>query len=178
MRILKEVLQGDNAELQSKLSDFEAANNDMKNLLNSTEIATLFLNKEMNIRRFTDAVIKIFKIRVIDVGRPITELVSDLKYSEMGRDTKKVIKYFNPSQNTINTHYGNWFYMRVTPHRCGDDRIDGLIISFADSITTRKTKDAILIVNAYLRRIIEVNQFLIQMLRYSYQKIVKRQFGK
>ena len=171
-------MQGNNAELQSKLSDFEAANNDMKNLLNSTEIATLFLNKEMNIRRFTDAVIKIFKLQVIDVGRPITELVSDLKYSEMGRDTKKVIKYFNPSQNTINTHCGNWFYMRITPHRCGDDRIDGLIISFADSITTRKTKDAILIVNAYLRRIIEVNQFLIQMLRYSYQKIVKRQFGK
>ena len=66
-RILNEVLQGDNAELQSKLSDFEAANNDMKNLLNSTEIATLYLNKEINIRRFTDTVIKIFKIRIIDV---------------------------------------------------------------------------------------------------------------
>ena len=68
--------------------------------------------------------------------------------------------------------------MKITSHRSMDDRIDGLIISFADSITTRKTKDAILIVNAYLRRIIEVNQFLIQLLRYSYQQIVKRQFGK
>ena len=94
-------MQGDNAELQSKLSDFEAANNDMKNLLNSTEIATLYLNKEINIRRFTDTVIKIFKIRIIDVWRPITELVTDLKYAEKASDTKKIIKYFNPNQNTI-----------------------------------------------------------------------------
>ena len=88
-------MQGNNAELQSKLSDFEAVNNEMKNLLNSTEIATLYLNKEINIRRFTDAVIKIFKIRIIDVGRPITELVSDLKYFEMDRDTKKKLNTLN-----------------------------------------------------------------------------------
>ena len=84
MQSLNEELQTVNAELQSKLSDFEQANNDMKNLLNSTEIATLFLDKEMNIRRFTDAVTKIFKIRVTDAGRPFTDLVSDLKYPEMG----------------------------------------------------------------------------------------------
>jgi two-component system CheB/CheR fusion protein len=68
---LNEELQTVNAELHNKLSDFEQANNDMKNLLNSTEIATLFLDKELNIRRFTDPVTKIFKVRSGDAGRPL-----------------------------------------------------------------------------------------------------------
>ncbi|MFE3847643.1 PAS domain-containing protein [Flavobacterium sp. LB3P45] len=83
MQSLNEELQTVNAELQNKLSDYDQVNNEMKNLLNSTEIAILFLDKRMNIRRFTDAVTNIFKIRVTDAGRSFTHLVSDLKYPEM-----------------------------------------------------------------------------------------------
>jgi two-component system CheB/CheR fusion protein len=91
MQSLNEELQTVNAELQNKLSDFEQANNDMKNLLNSTEIATLFLDKELNIRRFTDPVTKIFKVRSGDAGRPFTDLVNDLNYLIWG-GCRNVIK--------------------------------------------------------------------------------------
>jgi two-component system CheB/CheR fusion protein len=191
MQSLNEELQTVNAELQSKLSDFEQANNDMKNLLNSTEIATLFLDKEMNIRRFTDAVTKIFKIRVTDAGRPFTDLVNDLKYPEMGTDAQKVIKSLAPIQNTIETKDGRWFYVRIMPYRTLDDRIDGLVITFTDITATKKAEEALLIENRYRRlfesakdgililnaesgRIIDVNPFLIEMLGYSYEKFIEK----
>jgi two-component system CheB/CheR fusion protein len=191
MQSLNEELQTVNAELQSKLSDFEQANNDMKNLLNSTEIATLFLDKEMNIRRFTDAVTKIFKVRVTDAGRPFTDLVSDLKYPQMGADAQKVIKNLVPIQNTIETHDGRWFYVRIMPYRTLDDRIDGLVITFTDITANKKAEEALLMENRYRRlfesakdgilildaesgRIIDVNPFLIEMLGYSHEQFVEK----
>ena len=83
MQSLNEELQTLNAELQSKVDDFTRVNNDMKNLLNSTDIATLFLDKELNIRRFTVQAVKIFKLIKSDIGRPFTDLVSDLIYPDL-----------------------------------------------------------------------------------------------
>jgi two-component system CheB/CheR fusion protein len=80
MQSLNEELQTVNAELQAKVDDYSRVNNDMKNLLNSTEIATLFLDKELNIRRFTLQATKIFKLIKSDIGRPFTDQVSDLVY--------------------------------------------------------------------------------------------------
>jgi two-component system CheB/CheR fusion protein len=133
-------LQTVNAELQNKLSDFEQANNDMKNLLNSTEIATLFLDKELNIRRFTDPVMKIFKVRSGDAGRPFTDLVNDLNYPDMGRDARNVIKNLTPIQNTISTKDDRWYNVRMLPYRTLDDRIGGLVITFTDITVSKKQK--------------------------------------
>ena len=83
MQSLNEELQTVNMELQTKVTEFMEANNDMKNLLNSTEIATLFLDKKLNIRRFTDQLTKIIKLRQSDIGRPFTDMVSDLQYPEI-----------------------------------------------------------------------------------------------
>jgi len=92
MQSLNEELQTLNAELQSKVEDFTSVNNDMKNLLNSTEIATLFLDKKLNIRRFTLQAVKIFKLIKSDIGRPFTDLVSDLIYPDLSDDALKVLK--------------------------------------------------------------------------------------
>ena len=90
MQSMNEELQTVNTELQSKINDFIRAEDDMKNLLNSTEIATLFLDKEQNVRRFTDQVTKIFKLRKTDIGRPITDLVNDLRYNALEEDIQDV----------------------------------------------------------------------------------------
>ncbi|MFV7235998.1 PAS domain-containing protein [Flavobacterium sp. ZB4R12] len=90
LQSLNEELQTVNTELQSKLVDFEQANNDMKNLLNSTEIATLFLDKELNIRRFTDPVTKIFKLRAADTKKINVEFISTMYFI----DSHKVIQCF------------------------------------------------------------------------------------
>jgi two-component system CheB/CheR fusion protein len=130
MQSLNEELQTVNAELQSKIDDLSRANNDMKNLLNSTDIATLFLDKELNIRRFTNEATKIFKLIKSDIGRPFTDLVSDLIYPELATDAIEVLRTLVFIQKPIPTKDGRWFSNRIMPYRTFDDRIDGVVITF------------------------------------------------
>jgi len=130
MQSLNEELQTLNAELLSKIEDFTRVNNDMKNLLNSTDIATLFLDKMLNIRRFTDQAVKIFKLIKSDIGRPITDLVSDLIYTELSDDALKVLKTLVFIKKQIPTTDGRWYSIRIMPYRTLDDKIDGVVITF------------------------------------------------
>jgi two-component system CheB/CheR fusion protein len=91
MQSLNEELQTVNAELQSKVEEFSRVDNDMKNLLNSTDIATLFLDKDLKIRRYTNQTTKIFKLIKGDIGRPFTDLVSELAYPELAADAEEVL---------------------------------------------------------------------------------------
>ena len=130
MQILNEELQTVNAELLSKVDDFSRVNNDMKNLLNSTDIATLFLDKDLNIRRYTNQATKIFKLIKSDIGRPFTDQVSDLVYPELATDALEVLRTLVFIQKQITTSDGRWFSTRIMPYRTFDDRIDGLVITF------------------------------------------------
>jgi two-component system, chemotaxis family, CheB/CheR fusion protein len=130
MQSLNEELQTVNVELQSKVDDFARVNNDMKNLLNSTDIATLFLDKELNIRRFTNQATKIFKLIKSDIGRPFTDQASDLIYPGLVEDALEVLQTLVFIQKQIPTKDGRWFTIRIMPYRTFDDRIDGLVITF------------------------------------------------
>jgi two-component system CheB/CheR fusion protein len=191
MQSLNEELQTINAELQSKLIDFEMANNDMKNLLNSTDIATLFLDMDLNIRRFTDPVCKIFKLRISDVGRPFTDLVSELEYPELKLHAQEVIKNLTSIQTKVTTKDAKWFYVKIMPYRTLDDHIDGLVITFTDITLAKKAEEAlnyenrylrlfesatdgILILNAETGKIIDVNPFLIEKLGYSQEQFMEK----
>jgi two-component system CheB/CheR fusion protein len=138
MQSLNEELQTVNAELQSKIGDFELANNDMINLLNSTDIATLFLDKELNIRRFTEQLTKIIKLRTTDVGRPFTDLVNDLKYPEIAIHAREVLRTLVFRETAITTNSASWFNVRIMPYRTFDDKIDGLVITFIDITVAKK----------------------------------------
>jgi len=152
MQSLNEELQTVNIELQSKVSDYARANDDMKNLLNSTEIATLFLDKELNIRRFTDQVTKIFKLRIADVGRPFTDLVTDLQYPEIDAHARQVIKTLTTVETSIATKDGRWYKVRIMPYRTLDDRIDGLVMTFSDITVAKKLEIELQKANDALRK--------------------------
>jgi two-component system CheB/CheR fusion protein len=138
MQSLNEELQTVNAELMVKVDDFARVNNDMKNLLNSTEIATLFLDKELNIRRFTHQVTNIFKLIKSDIGRPFTDLTSDLEYPELSDDAREVLRTLVFLQKEIPSRDGRWFQVRIMPYRTFDDRIDGLVITFINISAHKK----------------------------------------
>ncbi|MEO6246924.1 MAG: chemotaxis protein CheB, partial [Opitutaceae bacterium] len=139
MQSLNEELQSVNTELQSKVDELSLVSDDMKNLLNSTDIATLFLDKELNVRRFTPQATKIIKLIPSDVGRPITDLASELSYPELADDGREVIDTLVAAEKPVGTKDGRWFTVRIMPYRTLDDRIDGLVITFADITTSRTT---------------------------------------
>jgi chemotaxis methyl-accepting protein methylase len=141
MQSLNEELQTVNAELQSKVDELSRVSNDMKNLLNSTDIATLFLDNRLNVQRFTPQAAKLIKLLPSDVGRPVTDLASDLHYPELSADAQEVLRSLVPVEKTIAADDDRWFTARIMPYRTLDDRIDGVVITFVD-ITVAKTLEA------------------------------------
>jgi len=155
MQSLNEELQTVNAELQSKVDEFSRVNNDMKNLLNSTEIATLFLDKDLNIRRFTNQATKIFKLIKTDIGRPFTDQVSDLVYPDLVDDANEVLRTLVFIQKQIPTKDNRWFSIRIMPYRTFDDRIDGLVITFVNNSDFKQLEIG-------LNETEQMNQFFLQ----------------
>lgn len=153
MQSLNEELQTINAELQSKIDDYSRINNDMNNLLNSTDIATLFLDKELKIRRYTPQATKIFKLIKSDIGRPFTDLVSDLIYPELVDDASEVLKTLVFIKKQIPTKDQRWFSIRIMPYRTFEDRIDGLVITFFN-ITDLKQMEEKMNENERMHRLI------------------------
>ncbi len=138
MQSLNEELQTVNHELQAKVDELSWANNDMKNLLNSTEIATLFLDNGLNVRRFTTQTASIIKLIPGDVGRPITDIATDLDYPGLAADVNEVLRTLVFIEKQVTTRDGRWFLVRIMPYRTLENRIDGVVITFSN-ITAAKT---------------------------------------
>ncbi|MDP9037437.1 MAG: PAS domain-containing protein [Myxococcota bacterium] len=133
MQSLNEELQTVNHELQSKVDELSRSNNDMKNLLNSTDIATLFLDSELRVRRFTTPTARIIKLLPIDIGRPITDIVSELDYPDLASDAREVLRTLAFRERQTSTRNGRWFTVRILPYRTLDNVIDGVVIIFTDA---------------------------------------------
>ncbi|MCO5975525.1 chemotaxis protein CheB [Ideonella oryzae] len=138
---MNEELQTINGELQAKLDDLALAQSDMQNLLNSTDIATLFLDNELNVRRFTEQITRVIHLREGDVGRPLSELASTLIYPELYADVKETLRTLAFTEKQIATTDGQWFSVRIMPYRTLSNVIQGAVITFVD-ITTAKALES------------------------------------
>ena len=141
MQSLNEELQTVNHELQAKVDELSQANSDMKNLLNSTDIATLFLDEQLAVRRFTTQTTSIIKLIAGDTGRPITDITTDLDYPQMAADAREVLRTLVFIEKQIATRDGRWFLVRIMPYRTLENRIDGVVITFSN-ITAAKRLEA------------------------------------
>lgn len=141
LQSLNEELQTVNAELQSKVDDLSWVRNDMMNLLNSTEIATVFLDAEMRLRRFTTYATKLFKLIAGDVGRSLSDIATDLDYPELNEDAREVLRTLVFEEKIATTRDGRWYRVRIMPYRTQGNVIDGVVITFTD-ITEIKQLEA------------------------------------
>jgi two-component system CheB/CheR fusion protein len=134
---MNEELQTINVELRSKLEDLALAQSDMQNLLNSTDIATLFLDNALNVRRFTEHITRIIQLREGDIGRPLSDLASTLIYPQLHADAIGTLRTLAFSEKQIATTDGHWYTVRIMPYRTVANVIQGVVITFVD-ITAAK----------------------------------------
>lgn len=130
LRSLNEELTTVNAELESRIEQLSSANDDIKNLLDHTEIATIFLDKDLCIKRFTPKTMHLIHLIPADIGRPIAHIVSNLNYTSLIEDARQVLKTCEPSITEAVDKTGQWYEIKIIPYRTVTDLIDGVIITF------------------------------------------------
>ena len=141
MQSINEELQTVNAEVNSKNDALTRLNSDLKNLLDSTQIATMFLDNALRVKNFTPGMTDIFHLRESDRGRPVTEIVTRLAYDDIVRDVAKVLRDLAIVEREVAMKGADAAYiMRIRPYRRVDNLIDGVVMTFVD-ITERRKAD-------------------------------------
>lgn len=137
LQSINEELQTVNQENRHKVEELSHLSGDLQNLLASTDIATLFLDRELRILRFTPRLSDIFNVRTIDRGRPISDLTHRLGYQNLCEDARAVLDRLVPLEREIADDRKHWYLTRMLPYRSVEDRIEGVVVTFTD-ITQRK----------------------------------------
>jgi two-component system, chemotaxis family, CheB/CheR fusion protein len=140
MQSTNEELVTVNSELQNKVDELSQANNDINNLLASTDIGTIFLDMKLRIKRFTPAMTKIFNLISSDIERPISDITANICYENLFQDTKKVLDTLVKKEVEIKTKDGKWYSMRISPYRTIENVIDGVVITFVDIAEIKKVE--------------------------------------
>jgi two-component system CheB/CheR fusion protein len=156
MQSLNEELQTVNAEQQSKMDELARVNNDMRNLLNSTEIVTVFLDNNLHIRSFTPGADKLFKLLPGDVGRPLSDIVSNLNYPGLAEEAQEVLRKLAFSEKQIDATDGRWFSVRIMPYRTMEDVIAGVVITFSNITAAKALESELRKENARLKELLKV----------------------
>lgn len=137
LQSINEELTTVNQELKSKVEELSHANSDMHNLMDATSIATVFLDRELRITRYTPSAVHLFNLIPTDIGRPLSDLSSQLDYLELAADAQRVLDKLVPVEREVGQAGGGWYLARLVPYRTIEDRIAGVVFSFID-ITERK----------------------------------------
>ena len=114
--------------------------NDLNNLLNSTDVATLFLDRNLCIRWFTPSMKTLLELLPSDIGRPMSHFAQRFKGGDLLEDARKVLERLLPSDIEVVDDLGRWYIRRILPYRSDDDRIDGVAVTFTE-ITDRKRRE-------------------------------------
>jgi two-component system CheB/CheR fusion protein len=161
LQSVNEELQTVNNELKSKLDEISRSHSDLENLMGSTEIAMLFLDRELRIRHYTPDMQKLFNIMPSDRGRPIRHLTHTLQYDEFLKDAEEVLRTLVPIEREVRGEGGGWFLLRMRPYRTTEDRIDGVIFTFVDITRLKQAESDLVELNATLEeRVLERTQEL------------------
>lgn len=141
LQSLNEELSTVNNQLEEKVSEVEASNNDLSNLLRSTNIATVFLDTDLCIRRFTPATRDLMRIIDTDVGRPIDDLAPRVNDPGLYRDAARVLDKLQPLEAAVENDEGQHFIRRIQPYRTADNKIEGVVVTFADVTSLRRAAE-------------------------------------
>ncbi len=154
LQSINEELQSVNQELKNRVEELSGSNSDLRNLMASTSIATIFLDREMKIMRYTPPAVEIFNFIPTDVGRPLSDLTHRMEYPEIVNHARRVLANLVPVEHEIHAE-GRWFLTRLQPYRTIDDHIAGVVLTFVDITQRKRTEEALAESGELLRRILE-----------------------
>ncbi|MEI8200249.1 MAG: chemotaxis protein CheB [Eubacteriales bacterium] len=193
LQSINEELSTVNTELQVRVHDLSQISNDMNNLLAGTNIATVFLDYQMKIMRFTPAATQIINLIIADVGRPVSHIASNLVgYNQLTADVQIVLDTLIPREVQVQTKEGKWFNMIIQPYRTVDNVIEGAVITFVDITDVKLARDqldisetryrtlfetaqeGILILHGDTGKIQNVNPYLSEILGYSENQFLEK----
>jgi two-component system CheB/CheR fusion protein len=129
-----------NLELKSKVDETTKANDDLQNFLAATEIAIIFVNRNICIKRYSKPASRLFNIISSDVGRPLPDITHRLQYSELVQDIQQVFDKLQPNEREVQSNDGEWYIARFLPYRTASDHIEGIVLTFMN-ISRRKAAE-------------------------------------
>ena len=156
LQSVNEELQTVNGELAHRVNELGRANSDLKNLLESTQIATVFLDNDLRVKSFTPSVIDIFHLIETDLGRPITHIAARIAYPELEDDVRRVLRTLGPVEREVGDPAGEARYLlRILPYRSLDNYIAGAVLTFLDITATFRAEAQADAANRRMREILD-----------------------
>lgn len=194
LQSINEELSTVNSELQVNVHDLSQANNDMNNLLSGTNIATVFLDYQQKILRFTPTASKIINLISSDVGRPVAHIVSNLvNYNNLSIDVQDVLDTLVSKELDVQSLEGKWYNMIIQPYRTIENVIEGTVITFVDITEAKNAKEllaisevsyrtlfettgeGIIIIDGVTGKIKSVNPFLVKLMGLSEEEFLGKE---
>jgi two-component system CheB/CheR fusion protein len=155
LQSFNEELETVNFELNRKVSELDTANSDLQNLLNSTQIATVFLDTELNVRNFTPAAAGMFRLIGSDIGRPLTDLAGQLTDVDLAQDAKEVLRSLSVREKQVAGTDGRYYQQRILPYRTVANVIAGVVLTFVDVTQIRRAEESAKQAKRYAESIID-----------------------
>jgi two-component system CheB/CheR fusion protein len=143
MQSLNEELNTVNAELMGKVDALARVNDDMNNLLNSMQVATIFLDVKLRVKRYTEQARDVVRLIDSDIGRPLSDLTSNLRYDTLIEDCERVLATLIPMEKEVQNTSGLWYLVRLIPYRTSENVIEGLVMTTVDIDRTKQAEESL-----------------------------------
>jgi PAS domain S-box-containing protein len=143
LQSVNEELTTVNQELKIKIEELSQANNDTRNLMNSTDLATIFVDRAMRIKLFTPRARSLFNLILSDTGRSLFDITNRLRYPELLSDIGFVLDSLTNQEREVESSDARWYIARMLPYRTADDRIAGVVLTFTDMTARKQAEQAL-----------------------------------
>ncbi|MFT5522977.1 MAG: two-component system CheB/CheR fusion protein [Pirellulaceae bacterium] len=169
LQSLNEELHTVNAEFQEKNILLAHANDDMTNLLNSSNVATVFLDNQLCIKRYTERATRVIHLIPSDIGRSLSDLTSTLDYKDLVEDSREVLKSLVFKELEVRSETGSWYLVRILPYRTFENTIDGLVLTFVDIDEIKRTQIEAKAARMYAENILSTVRVPLLVLNHALQ---------